>query len=149
MNLILLEQKVKKCSGEWKHRYLCFCGNEFLTYKNFITRGHTKSCGCLRIKNKHGHTTHSSVSATYNSWSNMLQRCTNPKNTNYHYYGGRGITVCSRWFDFSKFLIDMGTRPSGKTLDRINNDGNYEPENCKWSTAQQQISNRRKYKKRG
>jgi hypothetical protein len=77
----------------------------------------------------------------------MKTRCLNPKNDKWHRYGGRGITVCDRWLSFDNFLADMGERPKGKTIDRIDNDGNYEKENCKWSTPKEQLQNRR-YRRR-
>lgn len=79
----------------------------------------------------------------------MKQRCYNPKQGKYRLYGGRGITVCDRWrYSFESFLADMGERPAGKTLDRIDNDGNYEPGNCRWATPAEQIANRRPQKQR-
>ena len=81
---------------------------------------------------------------TYSSWAHMIQRCKNPKNKNYKWYGGRGIKVCERWRNsFKNFLKDMGTRPKGLTLDRINNNDNYKPENCRWTTIKQQNNNSR------
>ncbi len=78
---------------------------------------------------------------THKSWDHMIQRCTNPNHVKYPRYGGRGITVCDRWRKFSNFLDDMGERPERMTIDRINNDGNYEPSNCRWATMSQQIKN--------
>ena len=93
----------------------------------------------------HGHgSTREGRSGTYQAWSNMIQRCTNPKRREYKYYGARGITVCERWRSFENFLADMGERPEGLTLDRINNDGNYEPGNCRWVDWETQQSNRRR-----
>lgn len=80
---------------------------------------------------------------TFKSWDSMLQRCTNPNDPSYPRYGGRGIKVCKRWLKFSNFLADMGVRPEGKTLDRINNDQGYKPGNCCWATAEEQQRNRR------
>lgn len=81
----------------------------------------------------------------YNSWYAMKQRVLNPRNKSYYLYGGRGITIDPRWVaDFTAFHRDMGDRPDGKTLDRIDNDGNYEPGNCQWSTHSEQARNRRK-----
>jgi hypothetical protein len=80
---------------------------------------------------------------TYKSWRSMINRCTNPNTPGYASYGGRGITVCDRWLIFEPFLADMGVRPEGRTLDRINNDGNYEPGNCRWATRFEQQRNKR------
>jgi hypothetical protein len=80
---------------------------------------------------------------TYHAWKSMVRRCTNPSSADWVRYGGRGITVCSRWLRFEDFLADMGGCPDGLSLDRINNDGNYEPGNCRWTTWEQQMRNRR------
>ena len=83
----------------------------------------------------------------YPSWDGMRQRCSNPNSSHYALYGGRGIVVCARWQNsFAAFLKDMGERPEGMTLDRVENDGNYEPDNCRWATPTEQILNRRKNK---
>jgi hypothetical protein len=89
---------------------------------------------------KHG----GSRSVEYRIWNLMKQRCSNPKKQSYQNYGGRGVTVCERWNDFANFLADMGARPSGNhSIDRIDNDRGYEPDNCRWATPEQQHRNRR------
>ena len=95
----------------------------------------------------HGENRRGKRTPEYISWTNLVQRCTNPKNVSFNNYGGRGITVCERWLKFENFLADMGRRPSAKhSLDRYpDNDGNYEPSNCRWATAKQQAHNSRNY----
>lgn len=143
--LVLIKYRAQKasCGKEWKHEYKCFCGNTFLTFKNFVERGHTRSCGCLKYTGIHGHTK-KSKSRTYTTWDNMIQRCKNPKRNFYEYYGGRGIKVCTRWLKFENFLKDMGERPEGTSIDRIDPNGNYELNNCRWATKLQQANNTRK-----
>lgn len=102
-----------------------------------FVRGHHK---CLAV---HGHTSRAhGKSPIYRSWSGMKDRCQNPNNPEFGRYGGRGITVCERWVQFSDFLTDMSPRPKGKWLDRINNDGNYEPGNCRWVTPKESQQNK-------
>ncbi len=93
----------------------------------------------------HGHGGKENRSRTYNTWRSMKHRCNCQNAVNYHHYGGRGISVCDRWLNsFENFLADMGKRPDGTTIDRIDNDGNYEPGNCRWATHKQQYYNKRK-----
>lgn len=96
----------------------------------------------LRVHRRNRMTHGLSGLRAYNSWFNMRNRCSNPDNPSYPRYGGRGITVCDRWSDFANFYADMGERPEGMTLDRRDNDGNYEPGNCRWATRSEQQRHR-------
>lgn len=110
-----------------------------------LKAGKTKSCGCLNAESRrtkavrHGF----NRTATYVCWSNMLARCGNANRPDFKNYGGRGIAVCERWLEFQNFLADMGEKPRGLSIDRIDNDGNYEPDNCRWATPSEQRRNQR------
>lgn len=126
-----------------KHRaflFRCDCGLEKRISLAHAKSGHTTSCGCKQTL--HGHSKKNSSSATYTTWSSMIARCLNKKTERFPRYGGRGIKVCDRWLDFRNFLADMGEKPEGKSIDRINNNGNYEPSNCRWATVAEQVSNK-------
>ena len=140
----LLVRKYFRQKTKWL--CLCDCGVEIYVTSGNLREGKTKSCGCLQPH--HGHAPRNGkTSPTYVSWYCMIQRCTNKNLVQFDDYGGRGIAVCARWKDFRNFLADMGDRPAGKSLDRFpNNDGNYEPNNCRWATSSEQNKNRRKLK---
>lgn len=133
-------------SGARRWLCACVCGVLTTAYTRDLRSGNTASCGCWRRENaRKSFTTHGrSKSSTFVSWQAMLQRCGGPSRSNWPWYGGRGIRVCDAWrADFTAFLADMGERPEGTSIDRINNAGNYEPSNCRWATLKQQSQNRR------
>lgn len=158
------ENMIGKKFGDWlvlsvagkkfkSYTYICrcICGREFEVYGPHLTRKKDKSTKCRFCSNQlkaalnieHGY----SNTSTYKIWCAMLSRCNNPKATHYHRYGGRGIKVCDRWREFRNFLKDMGERPEKMDLDRINNDGNYEPSNCRWISHRENCLNTNRKKK--
>lgn len=128
-------------------RCKCDCGNERLIDGTTLRRDLAFSCGCAnRHKGQppqHGHALKYNMSATYRAWAGMKARCANQGHHKYPIYGGRGIKVCPRWTAFENFLLDMGEKPSGTSLERIDVDGDYTPSNCKWATAKEQANNKR------
>ena len=128
----------KNYASTWKCQ--CDCGSERIVKRPSLISGVIKSCGCLNGRIRH----RGFGTPEYKIWSGMRQRCKYPRDPGFKNYGARGISVCERWDDFAAFLADMGQRPSADhSIDRINNEGNYEPSNCRWATAAEQNANTR------
>ena len=147
---LVISRAENKC-GKTHWNCMCDCGKSKSVYAGSLRAGTSTSCGCQRDEEtsrrnfKHGVAAGCHAAQpprTYNCWRNMKARCQNPKNPKYPVYGGRGITVCESWQTFANFYADMGDCPAKHSIDRIDNDGNYEPSNCRWATDGQQGSNK-------
>lgn len=135
-------------AGDWLCQ--CTCGNKVVVRWYRLLSGNNKSCGCLKRSVLGDHTrrhgrANSRITGysdrAYGVWQAMKDRCNNPNRKDYHRYGGRGIGVCERWLSFENFLADMGEPPEGKTLDRLDNDKGYSPDNCAWRSRKEQVHN--------
>jgi hypothetical protein len=145
--LIAVRKQTVDASGNAYWLCKCDCGTETTVRATLINKGIANSCGCyaseLTRANKRKHGWYGTPE--YNAWNCLKGRCNRPNDKAYHNYGGRGIAICERWRSFENFLADMGRRPSVRhSLDRINNDGHYEPANCRWATMAQQKANTRR-----
>ena len=133
-------------NGDFRYLAQCTCGTQREVSARNLRLGHSRSCGCKKIDlmvakvTKHG----MHQSSTYKIWTAMLDRCRNPNHPSFPDYGGRGITVHPEWSDFRVFLRDMGEKPSGLSLDRIDNSKGYTPNNCRWATPKTQMRNTRR-----
>jgi len=144
--LVVVSKAENSNSGHARWNCICDCGVEAIVFGCNLRSGCTKSCGCLqREKTSETNITHGMTKTpTHITWKSMKQRCTDHKYSCYENYGGRGIAVCGRWNKFDNFYEDMGKRPNGTSLERIDNNGNYCPENCCWATPKTQNRNTRR-----
>lgn len=145
--LLVLSRADNNSFGQTRWNCICDCGGESVVVGSSLMQGKTKSCGCYNkdmigaVNRTHGHNSGRKSSKTRNSWRGMKERCTNPKNSHYLFYGARGIGFPDEWAKFENFLADMGERPEGMTLERIDVNLSYSKENCKWDTLSNQAYN--------
>ncbi len=145
--LVVVHREGHNRWGSIKWLCQCDCGNTSVVRADSLKTGNTSSCGCNRkgVTVKRSTTHGMSYTKEYITWDNMKQRCTNSKRKDYKNYGGRGITICKEWqASFEAFYRDMGDKPKGLTLDRINVNGDYTPGNCRWATQSEQCLNQRR-----
>lgn len=137
----------KRLRYEYYWECVCDCGQLCAIQECNLITGNSKSCGCIRRETAGTWSITHGMSRTriYSVWKNMIRRCESPRHPRYADYGGREIRVCKRWYKFENFYADMGDRPTpAHSLDRVDNDGNYCKENCRWATQQDQARNRRR-----